>query len=58
MAKTGYKNPDGTDQLECQVKKSFWCKIGIHWHRQRIDIGYKNHPCIVKRCIKCNHLKN
>jgi len=50
MALTGWKNPDGSNQLECQVKKAFLCRFGIHTPRMSAKSAGK-------RCIHCNHIK-
>lgn len=49
MSITGYKKLDGTPQLDCQVRKTIFCKLGIHFPR----IQETN----MKRCSHCNHIK-
>lgn len=50
MAITGFTDKKGRNQLECKVKPTFLCKIGVHFPRKKEDFGKR-------RCVHCNHLK-
>ena len=58
MAMTGFKHKNGRNQLECQVKETFWCKKNIHWRRVKENMGTNKHPCYVRRCVSCNHMNS